>query len=119
MTGRFPAVARAWHVFFGCAAAYNLVIGGLGLVDPSADTAMRIGSLLIFCFGIVYGLTAREPLRFAPVLLAGVVGKLGVVAMLGPSNWRASGDPLIGSVVAGDLLFALGFATFLWRYRGT
>lgn len=118
MTGQYAAVARGWHLFFGCAAAYNFVIGGLGLVDPAADTTMRIVSLLIVCFGIVYALTAREPLRFAPVLLAGIVGKLGVVWMLGPPNWQPGGDPLVGSVVAGDLLFALGFAGFLWRYRG-
>lgn len=117
MTGGFPAVARGWHVFFGCAATFNFVIGGLGLIDPSADTTMRIVSLLVLCFGILYALTAREPLRFGPALWAGVIGKLGVVLMLGPPNWQAGGDPLVGAVVAGDLLFALGFAAFLWRYR--
>lgn len=115
MTGRVPG--RGWRVFFGAAAAYNLVIGTLGLVDPAADTNARIVSLLVFCFGILYALTAREPLRFAPALWAGIVGKLGVVALLGPANWQAGGDPLVGAVVAGDLLFALGFAAFLWRYR--
>lgn len=117
MNGAFRPVARAWHLFFGCAAAFNFVIGGLGLVDPAADTTMRIVSLLVFCFGILYALTAREPMRFAPALWAGVIGKLGVVSLLGPPNWQAGGDPLIGAVVAGDLLFALGFAAFLWRYR--
>lgn len=110
---------RQWHVFFGCAAAYNFVIGGLGLVDPAAETTMRIVSLLVFCFGILYALMARDPFRFAPALWAGIIGKLGVVAMLGPPNWQPGGDPLTGAVVAGDLVFALGFAVFLWRYRKT
>lgn len=118
MSGSRNLVARPWHLFFGFAAAFNFVIGGLGLLDPAAEPTMRIVSLLVFCFGILYALTAREPLRFAPALWAGVIGKLGVVAMLGPPNWQAGGDPLVGAVVVGDLLFALGFALFLWRYRG-
>jgi hypothetical protein len=117
MIAYHAAVPRGWHGFFGVAAAFNFLIGGLGLIDPAADTNARIISLLVFCFGILYALTARQPLRYAPALWAGVIGKLGVVAMLGPPNWQAGGDPLIGGVVIGDLLFALGFAVFLWRYR--
>ena len=110
-------VPGGWHLFFGAAALFNFVIGALGLINPAADTNARIISLLVFCFGLVYALMARDPLRFAPALWAGIIGKLGVVAMLGPPNWQAGGDPVLGTVVAGDLLFALGFAAFLWRYR--
>lgn len=117
MTAHRAMVSRGWHAFFAAAAVFNFLIGGVGLIDPAADTNARIIGLLVFCFGILYALMARDPLRLAPALWAGVIGKLGVVAMLGPPNWRAGGDLVLGTVVAGDLLFALGFAAFLWRYR--
>ena len=40
-----------------------------------------------------------------------------VVAMLGPPNWGEGGDPAVGAIVAGDLVFALGFLVFLLRSR--
>ena len=106
-------VTRFWHVFFGVAAAFNFMIGAAGFVQPGASTEMRVLNLLVFCFGILYVVMAREPLRYAPALWAGVVGKLGVVALLGIPNWQPGGDPLIGTIVAGDLIFALGFLAFL------
>ena len=106
-------VAGGWHAFFWLAAAYNLVIGAAGFAGQSEGTTELVVSLLVFCFGIVYVLVARDPLRFAPVLWAGVAGKLGVVVLLGLPNWQAGGDPLLGTVVAGDLLFTLGFFAFL------
>ena len=109
--------SRSWRSFFGIAAGYNLLIGLGAFLDASWGTAEAINGVLIFCFGIIYALVARDPARFAPTLIAGIVGKAMVVAMLGPPNWVASGDAAIGLIVAGDLLFALGFAIFLWKQR--
>lgn len=115
----FGEVSRGWHWFFGAAAAFNFIIGAAGLAGQSQGTMEIIVSLLVFCFGILYALMARDPLRYAPALWAGIIGKLGVVYLLGPANWFGdNGDPLVGGVVVGDLLFALGFVLFLWMHRG-
>lgn len=109
--------SRRWRGFFWLAAAYNFVIGLIMLSATPWASAEAINGVLIFCFGIVYALVARDPLRFAPALLAGVVGKGMVVAMLGPPNWFGGGDTSVGIIVVGDLMFALGFVLFLSRYR--
>ena len=116
MTGS-QNVGKGWRSFFWVASAFNLVVGFAGMAQAEGDTQAMIVALLVACFGVVYALVARDPLRFAPVLIAGIIGKLGVVALLGPANWQAGGDPVIGAVVAGDLLFALGFAWFLLAMR--
>lgn len=111
---------RNWRIFFWVAAAYNLVIGLGAFLDAEWGSPDAIGAVLIFCFGIVYALVAREPKRFAPVLLAGILGKAMVVLMLGPPNWGEGGDKAVGAIVAGDLFFAVGFTAFLigTRRRG-
>lgn len=106
-----------WRTFFWVAAANNLAIGAVAFLDAAWGSPEAMGGVLIACFGIVYALVARDPARFAPVLWAGVVGKLLVVAMLGPRNWSDGGDPIVGTIVAADLAFALGFLLFLWRQR--
>ena len=73
-----------WPRMLWAAAAYNLVIGLIGLTTPTASTSDRIVALLVACFGLVYGIVARDPVRLGQVLWAGVIGKLGVVALLGP-----------------------------------
>lgn len=109
--------ARGWRIFFWVAAAYNLTIGLGAFLDAEWASPEAVIAVLIFCFGILYALVARQPERFAPVLIAGLLGKAMVVLMLGPPNWGEGGDPAIGAIVAGDLIFALGFAAFLIRSR--
>lgn len=106
-----------WRLFFWIAAAYNLVIGLGAFLDSEWGSAEAVNGVLIFAFGILYALVAREPKRFAPVLIAGILGKAMVVLMLGPPNWDEGGNPAIGAIVAGDLLFALGFVAFLIALR--
>ncbi len=106
-------VARHWRLFFWAATVFNFVIGAAGMLSPEATVDARIIGLLVFGFGIVYYFVARDPLRFAPVLWAGVLGKIGVVSLLGPQAFGAEGDPLIAGVLVGDALFALGFLAFL------
>ncbi|GMM92628.1 hypothetical protein [Qipengyuania sp. MTN3-11] len=113
MTDATYTVPRFWRIFLWIAALYNFAAGFAGMFAPGVGVDGMITSLLIACFGLVYALIASDPLRFAPILWAGVAGKLGVVLLLGPSNWGNGGDMAIGIVVAGDLLFALGFIAFL------
>lgn len=104
-----------WQWVLWAAAAYNLVIGGAGLVQRGATREGRVVSLLVACFGVVYVLVALDPARFAPVLWAGVIGKAGVIALLGPAVARGELPKFVGWVLAGDGFFAGFFLIVLLR----
>lgn len=108
-------VSRTWRTFFWVAAAFNLLIGLAGMLSPEANVDARIVGLLVFSFGVIYVLVARDPLRFGPVLWAGVLGKLGVVGLLGPGAFSEAGNAIVAGVLVGDALFALGFLAFLFK----
>lgn len=106
-------MSRNWAYFFWCAAAYNLVIGMLGFIDLAGSLDGKATALLVFTFGIVYALVALRPLRLAPVLWAGVFGKLCMVALLGPVALSQEGNPALAPILIGDFLFTCGFLAFL------
>lgn len=108
-----------WRPFFYAAAAYNLVIGGAGLATTSAPVNDRIVGLLVLCFGIVYALVGWRPDRFGPVLWAGILGKLGIVALLLPDVLAGRAAAGTGVILAGDALFTFGFLVFLLGRRKT
>jgi hypothetical protein len=108
--------SKRWLWFFYAAAAFNFVIGIPGMI-MAADSNQRIVGLLVACFGIIYALVGRDPVRFAPTLWAGVVGKIGVVAILAPSVISGSAPPGLGLILAGDALFTLGFLVYLLKHR--
>jgi hypothetical protein len=107
---------RFWKVLLGAAAAYNLLIGVPGVV-MGATASDRIVSLLVACFGLVYAIAASDPRRFAPMLWAGIAGKLGIIALLWPSLSDGSAPAGTIPVLAGDALFTLGFLALLWNLR--
>lgn len=102
-----------WQIALALAALYNLVIGGSSLVLPSASRDARLTGLLVAGFGVVYGIAASDPVRFAPVLWAGVLGKLGVIALLAPAVRRGELPRAVGWVLAGDAVFAALFLALL------
>ncbi|MEL6528821.1 MAG: hypothetical protein AAGK01_09215 [Pseudomonadota bacterium] len=106
-------VGKGWRSFFWMATIFNFVIGIAGMLSPEATIDARIIGLLVFCFGVIYLLVARDPVRFAPALWAGVIGKFGVVALLGPETFGEGGDLIVSVVLALDGVFALGFLAFL------
>jgi hypothetical protein len=108
---------KFWCWFFYAAATYNFVIGGAGLANAAAPVNDRIVGLLVLCFGIVYAFVGRDPARFGPVLLAGIVGKLGIVALLLPDVLAGKAAAGTGYILAGDALFTMGFLIFLLRSR--
>ncbi|MFM5949383.1 MAG: hypothetical protein ACKOPM_09155 [Novosphingobium sp.] len=104
-----------WPAVLSLAAAYNLIIGGASLFQPGAAREGRVTGLLVAGFGVVYAITASDPARFAPMLWAGVLGKLGVIALLGPAVRSGALPRGVGWVLAGDAVFT---ALFLWLLLG-
>lgn len=108
---------KNWSKFFYAAALFNFVIGLAGMVVPQSTLDGRIIGLLVFAFGIIYLLVARAPKLFAPTLWAGLVGKLGIVGLLGPQTFSADGEPIMMAVLGLDLTFALGFLYYLFNRK--
>lgn len=108
-------VGTGWRIFLWFAALYNIVVGIAGMTMADATTDDRVIGLLVLCFGVVYAIVARDARRFSHVLWAGVIGKIGVVALLLPTAIGPPGDPTLGGVLAADALFAIGFVVFLMR----
>ncbi|OGS59974.1 MAG: hypothetical protein A3J40_01625 [Erythrobacter sp. RIFCSPHIGHO2_12_FULL_63_10] len=114
MMHRHGKVSPMWRGFFWAACLFNLLIGIGAMLSPEASVDARIVGVLVLGFGVVYLQVARDPMRFAPVLWAGVLGKLGVVGLLGPAALGEDGSAVVAAILAGDLLFALGFLAFLF-----
>lgn len=112
--GELAPVSGGWRAFLWIAALYNFAVGLAGMFVPGADTDGMVLSLLVACFGLVYAIVASDPMRYAQILWAGVASKLGVVLLLGSSGFGTASDAATGFVVAGDLIFALGFIAFLF-----
>lgn len=105
-------VANGWRWTLGAAAAYNFMVGVPGLVmGPAVDG--RVIALFVTCFGLIYAMVAASPVRLAPVLWAGVAGKIGVVALMVPEVLAGRAVPGTGAILAGDALFTLAFLVFL------
>jgi hypothetical protein len=102
-----------WQIILSLAAAYNLVIGAASMLQPGAAREGRVTGLLVAGFGVVYAIAASDPARFAPVLWAGVLGKLGVIALLGPAVRGGELPRAVGWVLAGDAVFAALFLVLL------
>ena len=116
--GRRP-VGQGWRIFLWLAAAYNLVIGALGLFSPTGHVDARIVGLMLVAFGLVFALAARDPERFAPILWAGAIAKLGTAALLAPKAIAPDATLLVSVATVLEALFAVGFLTFMLSRRGT
>lgn len=101
------------QIILWAAAAYNLVIGGLSMLQPGASREGRVTAVLVTGFGVVYAIAASDPARYGPVLWAGVLGKLGVIALLAPAVRRGEAPRALGWVLAGDALFTALFLGLL------
>lgn len=105
---------HGWRSFFWAAAIFNFLIGLSGMLAPGTTIDTRIIGLLVFAFGIVYMLVARDPHRFGPVLWAGVIAKVGVVALMALDAFSPGGTLIAKIVIAVDAAFAIGFLAFLF-----
>lgn len=99
------------------AAAYNWLVAVPSFFLPGASVNDRIVALLVGCFGLVYAMVARAPQSLGQVLWAGVIGKLGVVALMLPEVEAGRALPGTGWILLGDGIFTLLFLAFLLRGR--
>ena len=102
-----------WQIVFWAAAAYNFVIGAGGLFRPGGPREGRVIGLLVTAFGVVYAIAALDPVRFGPMLWAGVLGKAGVVALMAPAARGPHAVRGLGWILAGDAAFLVLFLAFL------
>lgn len=108
---------RFWKGVLWAAAAFNLLVAVPSFFLPGAGVTDRIVALLVGCFGVIYAMVARAPERLGQVLWAGVIGKLGVVALMWPEVQARRALPGTGWILLGDALFTALFLVFLLRRR--
>ncbi|WP_130931557.1 hypothetical protein [Pseudomonas sp. Sample_24] len=113
------------RTLFSTAAGFNILAGLPLLVatqpvsqlmglqtTPTADLFIQVSMIVVLVFGWAYWKISRDPVRYRPFIVLGIILKILVVAVIG-SHW------LVGNVawplptlVASDIVFALLF----WRY---
>ncbi len=115
---------RVWQLVFVAAALFNFSVGlpmviapeitvqGLGVAGADLLTVRLLG-WMITTFGIGYALVARTPQQHRGIVLLGIIGKGGVIAL---TWWLAARGEVAADVAAlagGDLLFVALFIAFL------
>lgn len=105
--------AKGWIWLLWGAAAYNWLVSLPVLINGNLTAGDKISAVLVAAFGVLYAIVALNPLRLAQALWAGIVGKLGLVVLLVPSVMAGTAAPGTGPVLAGDLLFTVGFLALL------
>lgn len=108
---------RFWTVVLWAAAAFNMLVAVPSFFLTGAGVTDRIVALLVGCFGLVYAMVARAPQQLGQVLWAGVIGKLGVVALMLPEVQAGRAVPGTGWILLGDTIFTALFVMFLLRGR--
>jgi hypothetical protein len=108
---------RFWKGMLWAAAGFNWLVAVPSFFLPTAGISDRIVALLVGCFGLIYALVARAPERLGQVLWAGVIGKLGVVALMVPEVQAGRALPGTGWILLGDAVFTVLFVAFLLRGR--
>ncbi|MGB7654785.1 MAG: hypothetical protein WBL74_04820 [Novosphingobium sp.] len=108
---------RFWTLVLWAAAAFNMLVAVPSFFLPGAGVTDRIVALLVGCFGLVYAMVARAPQQLGQVLWAGVIGKLGVVALMLPEVQAGRALPGTGWILLGDMAFTVLFVVFLLRGR--
>lgn len=108
------------------AALYNLAWGGFvvlypelpfrwaGMPPPNYPELWQCIGMMVGVYGVAYALAARDPIRYWPIVLAGLLGKilgpLGFLhaALAGRLPWRAG-----WTIVTNDLIWWLPFGLLL------
>lgn len=104
-----------WAWMLWAAAAFNIIVAAPSLFIEATPDQDRIVAVLVAAFGALYALVARHPSQLGVVLWAGIIGKLGVLAILIPAVQEGRQPMGIAPILAGDALFTLAFLAFLMR----
>ena len=121
------APAKPWMAqVLWAAAIYNLLWGGFvvlypelpfrwaGMPPPNYPELWQCIGMMVGVYGVAYALAARDPIRYWPIVLAGLLGKiLGPMgflhaALAGRLPWRAG-----WTIVTNDLIWWLPFGILL------
>ncbi len=117
-----------WRWVFGAAALWTTIGAVPGYFDPAGTFARFYGvepssQLMVqiyrgawgqsFLFALGYLLAAFAPVRYAAIVGLGMIGKTFYAVGLLGAVISGSAGPIAGLAVAGDLLFAAAFGTFL------
>lgn len=81
-------------------------------ITPTSTLFIQITMGLVVIFGWAYWMIGRDPVRYRPYIVLGVILKILVVSVI-YSHWLAGNIPWPLPVLAsGDIVYALLF----WRY---
>lgn len=120
---------KFWNLLFWVAAFYNWLVGipmfvspglamaGFGTTVPDDLSLTRVAGALIFCFGVIFAMVARDPDRYKPIVWTGLFGKLGVAFIFLP-DWLAGNVSLSAILLTlGDMVFCVMFIAFLMHHK--
>ncbi|MBX3488261.1 hypothetical protein [Parvibaculum sp.] len=121
MNGKF------WHALFWTAAVYNFIAGAPLLLAPSLAAAnagippfdpqhiiiAQLAGLVVCLFGIGYAMVAMNTSGGRAIVILGLIGKLGVCALVAGHLLWGHVPQLLVLAAAGDFLFAIAFAVYL------
>ena len=86
----------------------------LGLPPSPSPVYMALGAYFVALFGVAYGWLARQPEINKPLLMMGIVGKMGVFVIALFLLFRGDVNVLLFLVACIDLTFA---SLWLWWHQ--
>lgn len=122
---------RPWRLWFTAAAAYNLAWGTFailfptlpftlaGMDAPNYPSLFQAIGMIVLVYGLGYWYIARDPVRFAPFVWIGLLGKtfgpIGFLfaALTGELPWAFG-----VTIIFNDLIWWPAFWKFALRYAG-
>mgnify|MGYP001050686131 CR=1 FL=1 len=118
------------HPMFHSGAWFNLAAGAPFLLVPAfvsqlmgiPTTAgnylfMQMFGMAVIGFGWVYWLIAREPERFRPLIMVGLLLKIGVVLLVYIYWWLGIIGWILPALAFGDVIYSVLFLRYLRQNR--
>ena len=120
---------RYARYLFTVAALFNVIVAAslllawpqmqqllqLAPAEGSNRLLVNLCGVLVLTFGYAYYMAGRDPVRYRPYIVLGVIGKMLVVATALPGLVTGRQGYLLGWLTMGDLIFAALFVDFLLK----
>lgn len=124
---------QIWRMFFWVAAVFNFLAGlppllaptlttisiGMPAPDPQYIYIVQMFGAAVSIFGIGYALVALGQAGQRQIITLGLIGKIGVVALLALRTRDIEVPQQLVTAASGDFLFSIGFAVFLFSRATT